>query len=68
MIEELQRRGWTIAAIADEVGVSWETVSRWRAGKHPPQNPKLVELGLGRLLSLRRVPKRRRYKRNPPAT
>jgi phosphoribosylaminoimidazole synthetase len=68
MIEELMGRGWTIAAISDELGVSRDTVSRWRSGTHPPQSPRLVILGMERLLRRRRIPKRKRYKRNPPAT
>jgi hypothetical protein len=70
MIEDLENRGWTLAAIAREMEVSWKTVHRWKDGSHPPQNPKLVALGLDRLLQRRRIPKRKKYegKRNPPAT
>jgi hypothetical protein len=69
MIEELLSRGWTIAALSDELGVSRDSMSRWRAGENPPQNPKLVTMGLEGLLRRRRIPKRKRYrgKRNPPA-
>jgi DNA-binding transcriptional regulator YiaG len=69
MIEELLARGWTTAALSEELGVSRDTVYRWRSGRNPPENPKLVALGLIRLLHRRRVPKRKRYtrKRNPSA-
>jgi Homeodomain-like domain len=69
MIEELLARGWTTAALSDELGVSRDTVYRWRSGRHPPENPKLVALGLSRLMHRRRIPKRKRYtrKRNPSA-
>jgi hypothetical protein len=70
MIDELENRGWTLAAIARELEVSWKTVHRWKDGSRLPHHPKLVALGLERLLLRRRVPKRKRYvgKRNPPAT
>src|SRR5919106_1486300 len=61
MIEELLARGWTTAALSDELGVSRDTVYRWRSGRNPPENPKLVALGLSRLLLRRRIPKRKRY-------
>jgi hypothetical protein len=70
MIAELEGRGWTLAAISRELGVTWKSVHRWKAGYNPPENPTLVALGLGRLLQRRRIPKRKVYtrKRNPPAT
>jgi AraC-like DNA-binding protein len=69
MIEELLARGWTIAALSDELAVSRDTVYRWRSGRNPPENPRLVALGLSRLMHRRRIPKRKRYtrKRNPSA-
>jgi orotate phosphoribosyltransferase-like protein len=67
-IEELEARGWTLAAIARELEVSWDSVHRWKTGRNPPENPKLVDMGLSRLLQRRRIPKRKVYKRNPPAT
>jgi hypothetical protein len=70
MIEELEKRGWTLAAIARELEVSWKTVYRWKDESRLPHHPKLVALGLERLLQRRRIPKRKMYerKRNPPAT
>jgi hypothetical protein len=65
MIEELEKRGWTLAAIARELEVSWKTVHRWKDGSRLPHHPKLVTLGLERLLQRRRIPKRKVYKRNP---
>ena len=64
----LRERGWTLAAIADELSVHRESVWAWVAGRRAPENPKLVMMALERLLQRRRIPKRKRYKRNPPAT
>jgi DNA-binding transcriptional regulator YiaG len=64
----LKSKGWTTAAIADELSVDWDTVRGWETGRHPPQNPRLAVLGVERLLRRRRIPKKRRYKKNPPAT
>ena len=59
-IAELTSKGWTLAALADEMGVSWVTASRWRSGEQYPENGKAVVLALG-TLSTRKPPKRRRY-------
>jgi predicted transcriptional regulator len=70
LIAELQRKGWTLAAIADELGVDDATVYRWLNGLRSPANAVGVIAVLTGLLRRRRVPKRRRYtgRRNPPAT
>ena len=65
-IGQLQARGWTVAAIADELAVHWSTVNGWKMGRRPPQNPTLVLMALERLLRRRRVPKRRRYGPDAP--
>jgi hypothetical protein len=66
-LAELLRRGWTKAAVADEIGVSWDSISRWMSGRGQPANTRMVLMGLERLLRRTRVPKRRRYtrRRNP---
>jgi lambda repressor-like predicted transcriptional regulator len=56
----LRQSGWTLAAMADEVGVSWRTMKRWSVGETYPDTAKLVILVLNRLRG-RRVPKKRRY-------
>ena len=56
----LQRRGWTYAAIADDLGVHVKTVSRWAAGGHTPRNEAAVVDKLSRLL-LTRPPRDRRH-------
>jgi transposase-like protein len=63
MIDTLLGRGWTIAALSDALGVSRDTIYRWRKGSNPPESPKLVVLGLQVLLRRKRVPKRKRYTR-----
>ncbi len=60
-IDELQQKGWTLAAIADEVGVTVNAVEKWKAGDRYPQNVKGVLLLLGQLARRKRIPKLRRY-------
>jgi hypothetical protein len=64
----LKARGWTTAAIADELAVHRDSVWAWETGRYEPENARLVMMALDRLLQRRRIPKRRRYKRNPPGT
>ena len=67
VVRALVDRGWSLAAIADELGVHAETVMRWKAGSHQPTNTKPVILVLEGLLKRQRVPKRKRYTKSPPA-
>jgi IS30 family transposase len=60
-IAELVDKGWTLAAIADELGVTSDTVELWRAGKRNPTNAKGILLMLGRVSAKKRIPKRKRY-------
>ena len=64
---ELRSRGWTIAAIADELRVHRETVSRWHSGTSYPDLIGPVTVALESLLARRRIPKKRRYTKKPPA-
>jgi transcriptional regulator with XRE-family HTH domain len=57
----LKLKGWTWAAIADEMGTYRETVSRWSTGHNKPANPTAVISDLDALLTVRRIPKRKRY-------
>src|SRR5918996_2693903 len=68
VLQQLKENGWTLAAIADEVGAHYNTVQRWDAGTRVPANSRAVVHELERLLTRRRVPKKKRYKRNPPTT
>lgn len=66
ILGELLVNGWTKAAIADEMGVAHFTVERWEKGRRPA-NAVGVALALESLARRRRVPKRRRYTKSPPA-
>ncbi len=60
-IAALVERGWTQAAIADELGLTPNAVAKWKAGDRFPANAKMVLMGMDNLLKRKRVPKRRRY-------
>lgn len=60
-ITQLAEKGWTLAAIADELGVTSDTVELWRAGKRNPTNAKGVLLMLDKVLRKKRIPKQKRY-------
>jgi orotate phosphoribosyltransferase-like protein len=64
----LKAKGWTISAVADELAVDRDSVWAWEVGRYRPANPRSVRIALEGLLRRRRIPKRRRYKKNPPAT
>ena len=57
----LKEKGWTLAAIADEIGVTVKAVGHWQAGRRYPENVKMVLMGLDALLKRKRIPKQRRY-------
>ena len=67
LIAQLREKGWTMAAIADELGVASDTVYRWKDGSRSPTNAVAVVSVLNGLLQRRRIPKRQtsRDKRNP---
>lgn len=60
-LEELQEKGWTLAAIADELEVTVNAVEKWKAGDREPRNAKAVLLLLDQLMNKKRIPKRKRY-------
>ena len=57
---ELKDRGWTMAAIADELDVSHMAVFRWQKGMRKAENSRSVLHMLDTLMKRRKVPKRRR--------
>jgi len=61
-INELQEKGWTLAALADELGVTVNAVEKWKAGNRYPSNAKAVLIVLEQLSDRKRIPKKRRYK------
>jgi transcriptional regulator with XRE-family HTH domain len=60
-IAQLQEKGWTIAAIADELEVTTNAVEKWKAGDRNPSNQKATLAFLDKLLERKRIPKKRRY-------
>ena len=60
-LKDLQEKGWTLAAIADELGLTVNAVVKWKAGDRTPNSVKSVLEHLDRLLLKRRVPRQRRY-------
>lgn len=56
----LKEKGWSLAAIADELQVSWVTAWRWKKGQMPV-HVQLVAGAMDELLKKKRIPKRRRY-------
>lgn len=60
MISKLENKGWTLAAIADEVGVSYNAAQKWKAGNRYPSNAKAVLQSLDVLGKRRRIPRKRR--------
>jgi len=63
-IKELQEKGWTLAALADELGVTVNAVEKWKAGDRYSSNAKAVLTLLDQLLERKRIPKQRRYDKN----
>lgn len=59
-IAGLEQNGWTLAAIADELGVSYNAVQKWKVGDRNPNNAKAVLAVLEALSKRKRIPKRRR--------
>ena len=60
-LAELQGKGWTLAAIADELEITVSAVEKWKAGSRYPDTPKPVMVVLDSLLRRKRIPKKRRY-------
>ena len=57
----LKEKGWSDAAIAEEIGYGRVTIFRWRSGEQYPDHPKPIVAALNQLLERKRIPKRRRY-------
>jgi orotate phosphoribosyltransferase-like protein len=60
-VAELQEKGWTLAAIADELEVTVNAVEKWKAGDRQPRNSKAVLVLLDQLVGRKRIPQKRRY-------
>jgi transcriptional regulator with XRE-family HTH domain len=64
-LAELQEKGWTLAAIADELEVTVNAVEKWKAGNRYPSNAKAVLTLLDQLALRKDIPKQRRYNKTP---
>ena len=60
-IAALQEKGWTLAALADELGMTVNAVEKWKAGARYPANAKATLSMLGNFAKRKRIPKKRRY-------
>ena len=60
-VSALRDKGWTLAAIATELGTHRETVARWANGSRHPDQVRAVMALLAGLLARKRIPKQRRY-------
>lgn len=58
-ISALNAKGWTNAAVADEISVTVNTVEKWKAGDTNPNKATIILLD--NLLKRKRIPKQRRY-------
>ena len=61
-LADLEGKGWSLAAIADEVGAHYNTVQKWKAGDRFPSPAKPVFQALDSLSRRKRIPKKRRVK------
>ena len=63
-IAELQEKGWTLASLADELGVTTNAVEKWKAGDRQPTNSKAILVMLDEIAKRKRIPKKWRYTKN----
>jgi len=63
-IAQLQEKGWTLTALADELSVTPNAVEKWKSGGRYPSNTKAVLAFLDQLVKRKRIPKKRRYAPN----
>ncbi len=61
VIARLQAKGWTIAALADTMGLSRYALDKWKSGERNPSHQVLVLAALKKLETRKRIPKRKRY-------
>ena len=60
-LADLEAKGWTQAAIARAMGVSYNAVQKWKAGDRRPSNYKVVLERLESLCQRKRIPKKRQH-------
>jgi len=54
----LQEKGWTLAALADELGVTTNAVEKWKAGDRRPANSKITLAMLDQLNKKKQLSKK----------
>ena len=54
-LADLTDKGWTLVAIADEIGEMWLTVHRWQVGKTYPEAAQTALSALSGLLGRARI-------------
>jgi transcriptional regulator with XRE-family HTH domain len=59
-LAELKDKKWTYAAIADEFGLTSDTIEKWKSGMRTPHGEKLIIDKLNQLIK-KKPPKQRRY-------
>jgi hypothetical protein len=62
-LAQLQEKGWTISALADELGQARVTLDKWKTGERYPANPKAILSMLDQISKMKRIPKQKRYKK-----
>jgi lambda repressor-like predicted transcriptional regulator len=60
-IAELEKKGWSLPRIAEELHVAHVTVEKWKSGDRYPSLEKLVIDALDQLALKKRIPKKRHY-------
>lgn len=65
-LAQLEEQGWTLAAVADELGMNWLAVYRWRDGTRTPENPQFVLNKIEELAQYRPAPRGDRAGRSAP--
>ena len=58
-LADLTGKGWTLVAVADEIGEMWLTVYRWQTGKTYPDAAQSVMSRLNDLTGRKIIPKPR---------
>ncbi|MGP8080050.1 MAG: hypothetical protein ACLPVI_06020 [Dehalococcoidales bacterium] len=59
-LAELKEKKWTYAAIADEFGLTSDTIEKWKSGTRTPHGEKFIIDKLNQLIK-KKPPKQRRY-------
>ena len=64
LIQKLEKTGWTLAAVADRLGIKdWDTIKNWKLGVKYPNLDGAVIMAMNVLLT-EKPPMKRRYKYN----